>query len=89
VFAPAAVAVFQEKPQGSPRNVVEVTIAELDSRGAAIRVRAAGQPDGAPGLAADITPDAAADLRVVPGMRLWFAVKAQEVAIHPAYSDHR
>jgi molybdate transport system ATP-binding protein len=89
VFAPAAVAVFREKPQGSPRNVVEVTIAELDSRGAAIRLRAGGQPDGAPGLAADITPDAAADLRVVAGMRLWFAVKAQEVAIHPAYSNHR
>jgi molybdate transport system ATP-binding protein len=88
VFAPAAVAVFQERPQGSPRNVVEVTVAELDSRGAAIRVRAASQPDGAPGLAADITPDAAADLRVLPGMRLWFAVKAQEVAIHPAYSNH-
>jgi molybdate transport system ATP-binding protein len=88
VFAPAAVAVFQDEPHGSPRNVVEVTIAELDARGAAIRARAAGQPDGAPGLAADITPDAAADLRVVPGMRLWFAVKAQEVAIHPAYGSH-
>jgi molybdate transport system ATP-binding protein len=88
VFAPAAVAVFQERPQGSPRNIVQVTIAELDSSGAAIRVRAASQPDGAPGLAADITPDAAADLRVLPGMRLWFAVKAQEVAIHPAYSNH-
>jgi molybdate transport system ATP-binding protein len=88
VFTPAAVAVFQERPQGSPRNVVEVTVAELDSRGAAIRVRAASQADGAPGLAADITPDAAADLRVLPGMRLWFAVKAQEVTIHPAYSNH-
>jgi molybdate transport system ATP-binding protein len=83
VFAPRAVSVFQEQPHGSPRNIVEITVAELDSRGAAIRVRAAGQPDGAPGLAADITPDAAAELRVVPGMRLWFAVKAQEVALHP------
>ncbi|CAN5547449.1 sulfate/molybdate ABC transporter ATP-binding protein [soil metagenome] len=89
VFAPAAVAVFDREPHGSPRNVVEITVAELDSRGTAIRVRAAAQPDGAPGLAADITPDAAADLRVAPGMRLWFAVKAQEVAIHPAANPRR
>ncbi len=87
VFAPGAVAVFADRPHGSPRNIVELTVAELDSRGAAIRVRAAGPPDGAPGLAADITPDAASDLRVVPGMRLWFAVKAQEVAIHPVFSN--
>ncbi|CAN5219502.1 sulfate/molybdate ABC transporter ATP-binding protein [soil metagenome] len=87
VFAPGAVAVFQEPPHGSPRNIVEITVAELDSRGAAIRVRAASQRDGAPGLAADITADAAAELRVVPGMRLWFAVKAQEVAIHPVFSN--
>ena len=87
VFTPGAVAVFQDQPQGSPRNVVEVTVAELDSRGATIRVRAGSQPDGAPSLAADITPDAAAELRVVPGMRLWFAVKAHEVAIHPVFSN--
>ena len=87
VFAPGAVSVFQDQPHGSPRNIVEITVAELDSRGAAIRVRAAGQSDGAPGLAADITPDAAAELRVVPGMRLWFAIKAQEVALHPVFSS--
>ena len=87
VFTPAAVAVFQDQPHGSPRNIVEITVAELDSRGATIRVRAGGQPDGGPGLAADITADAAAELRVVPGMRLWFAVKAQEVSIHPVLSN--
>jgi len=84
VFTPAAVAVYRDKPHGSPRNSVEVTVAELDSRGPAIRVRADEQPDGAPGLAADITADAAADLRVAPGERVFFAVKAQEVTLHPA-----
>ena len=49
VFTPAAVAVYRDKPHGSPRNTVEVTVAELDSRGPAIRVRADEQPDGAPG----------------------------------------
>ena len=83
LFHPAAVAVYRERPHGSPRNTVEIVVAELDSRGPAIRVRAQDQPDGAPGLAADITADAAAELRLAPGDRVLFAVKAQEVALHP------
>ena len=55
VFPPAAVAVFPEPPHGSPRNVLEVTVAELDARGSTIRVRAE-QPDGASGLAATSPP---------------------------------
>ena len=82
LFNPAAVAVYRDKPHGSPRNTVEVTVAELDARGAVIRVRADEQPDGAPGLAADITAESAAELRLVPGDRVYFAVKAQEVALH-------
>ena len=83
VFTPAAVAVYRDKPHGSPRNTVEVIVAELDSRGPAIRVRADEQPDGAPGLAADITAESAAELRLVPGDRVYFSVKAQEVTVHP------
>jgi molybdate transport system ATP-binding protein len=49
LLTPAAVAVYRDKPHGSPRNTVEVTVAELDSRGAVIRVRADEQPDGARG----------------------------------------
>ncbi len=83
VFTPAAVAVYREKPHGSPRNTVEVIVAEIDSRGPAIRVRSDEQPDGAPGLAADITAVSAADLRLAPGDRVYFSVKAQEVTVHP------
>jgi molybdate transport system ATP-binding protein len=83
VFPPAAVAVYRDKPHGSPRNTLEVTVAELDSRGPAIRVRADEQPDGAPGLAADITAESAAELRVAPGERVYFSVKAQEITVHP------
>ena len=83
VFPPAAVAVYRDKPHGSPRNTVEVVVAELDSRGSALRVRADEQPDGAPGLAADITAESAAELRVTPGERVYFSVKAQEVTVHP------
>jgi molybdate transport system ATP-binding protein len=82
VFAPAAVAVYREPPHGSPRNTVAVTVAEVDTRAAGVRVRGEEQPDGAPGLAADITVDAAAELRLAPGQRVHFAVKAQEVKLH-------
>jgi molybdate transport system ATP-binding protein len=87
VFPPAAVAVFRAPP-GSPRNTVVVTVAELDCRGPAVRVRGEDQPDGAPGLAADITVDAAAELRLTLGEQVWFCVKAQEVALYPTLS-HR
>ena len=84
VFTPAAVAVYRDKPHGSPRNTVEVTVAELEGLGAAVRIRADDQPDGAPGLAADITAESAADLRLAPGDRVYFSVKAQEVTVHPS-----
>ncbi|WP_123029235.1 sulfate/molybdate ABC transporter ATP-binding protein [Mycolicibacterium stellerae] len=82
VFPPSAVAVYRDKPHGSPRNTVEVVVAELGSSGSALRVRADEQPDGAPGLAADITAESAAELGVTPGERVHFSVKAQEVTIH-------
>ncbi|GFG84933.1 molybdenum import ATP-binding protein ModC [Mycolicibacter algericus] len=87
VCTPRAVAVYREPPaHGSPRNLVAVTVAELDARGSAIQVRGVDQPDGAPGLAADITAEAAGELRLAPGEPVWFGVKAQEVtlrATHP------
>jgi molybdate transport system ATP-binding protein len=82
VFAPAAVAVYRDEPHGSPRNTVAVVVSELDSRGPAIRVRADEQPDGAPGLAADITAEAATELRLAPGERVYFAVKSQAITLH-------
>jgi molybdate transport system ATP-binding protein len=84
VFRPTAVAVFREPPHGSPRNIVELTVAELDTRGPAVLVRGAEQPGGAPGLAAEVTVDAAAELRLTPGDRVWFSVKAREVVLYPA-----
>lgn len=86
VCTPQAVAVYQEPPShGSPRNLVEVTVAGLEVRGSAIQVRGVEQPDGAPGLAADITADAAAELRLVPGEKIWFGVKAQEVTLRATH----
>jgi molybdate transport system ATP-binding protein len=77
------VAVYRDEPHGSPRNAVAVTVAELESGGPAVRVRAEEQPDGSPGLAADVTAESAVDLRLTPGDRVYFVVKTQEVALHP------
>ena len=58
-------------------------MAELDSRGPDVQVR--GRPARRrPGLAALVTVEAAAELRLTPGSRVWFSVKALEVALHPA-----
>jgi molybdate transport system ATP-binding protein len=87
VFPPSAVAVFAEHPHGSPRNVLPVQVAAVEPHGDVVRLRAAavpGGPEWVEGLAADVTPAAVADLAVEPGARLWFAVKATEVAIHAA-----
>jgi molybdate transport system ATP-binding protein len=87
VFPPSAVAVFAERPHGSPRNVLPVRVAAIEPHGDVVRLRAAPVPDGpawVDGLAADVTPAAVADLGAEPGVQLWFAVKATEVAIHAA-----
>ena len=86
LFRPGAVAVHLDPPHASPRNVIAVTIAELDMHGIGVRVRGADQPDGGTGLAADITAASAADLDLEPGKTVYFVVKAQEVELHPALS---
>lgn len=82
IFAPAAVAVYPEPPRGSPRNTVAVRVVELHASGGVVRVRAADQADGTPGLAADVTPEAVADLRLAVGYQVWFSVKTQAVSLH-------
>lgn len=84
VFPPSAVAVFRDQPHGSPRNGVRVVVTGLEVMGAVVRVRTEDQADGVPGLAADITPEAAVDLRLAIGEPVWLSVKAQEVRLHPA-----
>lgn len=77
VFAPSAVSVFLNQEHGSPRNSLRVTITELEPHGDQVRVRAHD-------LAADITPAAAADLALEPGMSVYFVIKATAVTIYPA-----
>ncbi|MGO4384517.1 sulfate/molybdate ABC transporter ATP-binding protein [Specibacter sp. RAF43] len=76
-FAPSSVSVFLAPPQGSPRNCFPVTVTELEPMGENFRIRAGR-------LAADISPAATAELALAPGSRVFFVVKAAEVAIYPA-----
>jgi len=75
VFRPSAVGVYRDPPGGSIRNVIPVTISELEPIGDLIRVRSAH-------LSADITATSVAELDLVPGTRVLFAVKASEVAVY-------
>ncbi len=92
VFSPAAVAVHVAPPTGSPRNHLAVTVTELEPRGELIRVHATGiiggssggRTGGSTGLLADITAGAAADLDLVPGKPVHYAIKATEVQIYPS-----
>ena len=84
VFSPAAVAIFRDQPHGSPRNSVFVRIAALELAGGVVRVRAADPAGEASALAADITPEAVADIGLSVGECVWFIVKTQEVSLHAA-----
>jgi molybdate transport system ATP-binding protein len=75
VFAPSAVSVFVERPHGSPRNTIEVTITELEPRDDQVRVRA---------VAADVTAPAVSELSLFPGSVVHFSLKASAVTLYPA-----
>ncbi|GEM_PF-10914 len=98
VFEPRTVAVHRATPEGSPRNAYRVVVTSVEPHGPLLRVwgRVAGEDRGgraavtttavghdAPHLAADLTPRAVAELRLTPGERVWYVVKAAEVRVHP------
>lgn len=82
VFAPEAVSIFTECPHGSPRNVLPVTVTELEPRGDRVRVRATAP--GGDSLTADVTPSAVSELDLYPGKAVFYAVKATTLTIYPS-----
>jgi len=76
VFRPAAVSVYLDERHGSPRNTFRGTVTSLEPRGDLVRVRTDH-------LAADVTPQAAAELALTPGTPVWLSVKAAEVDVYP------
>ncbi|MCC3764022.1 ABC transporter ATP-binding protein [Glycomyces sp. TRM65418] len=79
-FAPSAVALYREEPDGSPRNTWRASVAGVHRHGDSVRV----QLDGPLRAAADVTPAAAAQLGLEPGQTVWAAVKATEITAYPA-----
>ena len=81
-FPPSAVALYPVRPDGSPRNTWPATITGLQRHGDNLRV----QLTGPIGVAADVTPTAAAQMHLAPGQPVWVAVKAAETGAYPAAS---
>jgi molybdate transport system ATP-binding protein len=79
-FGPAAVSLTTEEPAGSARNRWPGTVRSAVPHGAAVRIHLDTAPARA--LIADVTPAAAAELELVPGRRVWAAVKATEISVY-------
>ena len=79
-FRPTAVALYRSRPDGTPRNQWQVTVAGIERRGDHVRIDLTGPLP----LAADITPAALADLDLTPGTEVWATVKATETSTYPA-----
>jgi molybdate transport system ATP-binding protein len=77
---PRAIALFRQRPEGSPRNVWSAEIAAVEAAGDRMRV----QLGGAVPLVAEVTPAAVADLGLARGGEVWVALKATEITIDPA-----
>lgn len=79
-IAPSAVALYQMRPQGSPRNTWPVTVSDILLIGQTARVSLSGPF----ALVAEVTTAAIAELRLAVGQELWASVKATEVRVYPA-----
>lgn len=79
-FAPSAVAVYPQRPEGSPRNVWPATVTQVQRYGDSLRVQLSGPIT----VASDLTPAAAAQLNLLPGCQVWAAIKAAETRSYPA-----
>jgi molybdate transport system ATP-binding protein len=76
---PQAVALHEHRPDGSPRNTWEATVAALEGDHDRVRVRL----DGPIPLTAEVTPAAVAELELRPGTRTWASIKAVDLAAYP------
>jgi molybdate transport system ATP-binding protein len=77
---PEAVAVFAERPHGSPRNVWAGRVRTVEAEGERARVTV----DADVPLVAVVTRAAVADLGLGPGAAVWLAVKATDVRVYAA-----
>ncbi len=74
---PAAVSLHRSRPEGSPRNVWETTIAGIDRSNDRVRVRLGAPID----LVVEVTEAGLDALAAGAGQQIWAAVKASEIAV--------
>jgi molybdate transport system ATP-binding protein len=80
VIPPRAVALYRALPEGSPRNVWEGSVGDLDVVGERVRVRVCGDLP----VVAEITPASVAALHLGEGGLVFVSVKAVEIEVYPA-----
>ena len=79
-FRPSAVALYETRPEGSPRNTWRATVGSVARHGDALRIELTGPI----AVAADVTPAAAVQLSLAPGREIWASLKATEATAYPA-----
>lgn len=77
---PRAVALFRERPTGSPRNVWMAPVEGTERSVDCVRVRLGGDLP----VIAEVTEAAVEDLRLEEGGEVWAAIKATEFRVSPA-----
>jgi molybdate transport system ATP-binding protein len=75
VIRPEAISLHSRRPEGSPRNVWQVAVRELEPRIDRTLVHVSGPPD----LVAAVTPAVVAELGIEPGAQLWASAKALDL----------
>lgn len=80
VIHPQAVALYRERPVGSPRNVWLGEAGALDIVGDRVHIQVTGSVP----LVAEVTPAAVSALHLDDGGPIWASVKATEVVVYPA-----
>jgi molybdate transport system ATP-binding protein len=78
VIPPRAVALHRTLPDGSPRNVWQGEVQDIDVVGNHVRAHVAGELP----IIAEVTPGAVASLRLDDGGPVFVAVKAMEIAVY-------
>jgi molybdate transport system ATP-binding protein len=78
-FAPSGVSLSTEAPRGSHQNVFQGRVRDVVPLTDRLRVVL----DAAAPLAADITREAAQQLHIAPGVKIWASVKATAIRVYP------
>jgi len=80
VIHPRSVAVYRQRPEGSPRNVWSGQATGIDIVGDRVRVRI----DSEVRVVAEVTTAALEDLSLREGGEVWLSFKATDVGVYPA-----